>query len=131
MHKHEPETSKQLCTLPTLQNEGFKFSEISAIKGRLHVQIGSMIDTTVSTTQRFEESSSIPMGRESVRIFMFLFWPWSRLKKFYKSDEKTFMNFEKIDSSLYNLSKEISYGTNSENRVLRPNNKFTRHKIVI
>ena len=95
------------------------------------MQIGSMIDTTVSTTQRFEEASSIPMGRESVRIFMFLFWPWSRLKIFYKSDEKTFMNFEKIDSSLYNLSKEISYGTNSENRVLRPNNKFTRHNIVI
>ena len=127
------------------------------------MQIRSKMDTSVSTTQRFKEASSIPMGRESVRVFMFLFWPCSRPKKNYKSDERTFINFEKIDSSLYNLSgryafdiknhgrndnsreqynpsfeasgvlnksKKISYGTNSENRVLRPNIKFTRHNIV-
>ena len=40
-------------------------------------------------TERFQKSSPIPVGRESVRIFMPLFWRWPSTKNIYKNNEST------------------------------------------
>ena len=84
------ETSEQFHPIPAFQNGGTEFTTKYAPEGRLHVQAGPKRCLLLCSSKKgIKEICTVPVGKDTLRVPLSLFWSRSSSSNIYQNLEGT------------------------------------------